>query len=51
MIVGLLGVAVGGIWPLPGSPGNLVGLQLTPAASLLLLGVGMVLLGRGRLGG
>ena len=51
VIVGLLGVAVGGIWPLPGSPGNLVGLQLTPAASLLSLGAGMLLLGRGRLGG
>ena len=51
VIVGLLGVAVGGIWPLPGSPGNPVGLQLTPAASLLSLGAGMLLLGRGRLGG
>ena len=27
VILGLLGVAVGGIWPLPGSPGNLVGLR------------------------
>jgi hypothetical protein len=58
LVVGLLGVAVGGIWPLPGSPANLAGLQITPGASLLCLPAGMLLLARaatrrggGRLGG
>ena len=52
------GVAVGGIWPLPGAPANLAGLHITPGASLLCLPAGMLLLtlaatrrGGGRLGG
>jgi fucose 4-O-acetylase-like acetyltransferase len=44
VIVGILGVAVGGIWPLPGSPANLAGLHITPGASLLCLPAGMLLL-------
>jgi hypothetical protein len=44
LIVGLLGVAVGGIWPLPGAPANLAGLHITPGASLLCLPAGMLLL-------
>src|SRR5215211_3497017 len=44
VVVGLLGVAVGGIWPLPGSPANLAGLHITPGASLLCLPAGMLLL-------
>jgi hypothetical protein len=44
VIVGILGVAVGGIWPLPGSPANLAGLHITPGASLLFLPAGMLLL-------
>ena len=58
LVVGLLGVAVGGIWPLPGAPANLAGLHITPGASLLCLPAGMLLLaladtrrGGGRLGG
>jgi hypothetical protein len=58
LVVGLLGVAVGGIWPLPGSPANLAGLHITPGVSLLCLPAGMLLLaladtrrGGGRLGG
>ena len=58
LVVGLLRVAVGGIWPLPGSPANLAGLQITPGAILLCLPAGMLLLalaatrrGGGRLGG
>ena len=44
VILGILGVAVGGIWPLPGSPANLAGLHITPGASLLCLPAGMLLL-------
>lgn len=44
LIVGILGIAVGGIWPLPGSPANLAGLHITPGASLLCLPAGMLLL-------
>ena len=51
VIVGLLGVAVGGIWPLPGTAAELAGLRISPGAGLLCLGVGVVLLGRGRLEG
>jgi fucose 4-O-acetylase-like acetyltransferase len=47
VILGLLGVAVAGIWPLPGPTGNLAGLPVNPAASLLSLGVGVFLLSRG----
>jgi len=50
VILGLLGVAVSGIWPLPGPPGDLAGLPVNPAASLLSLGVGVFLLSRGRVG-
>ena len=50
-VLGLLGVAVGGIWPLPGTAAELAGLQISPGAGLLCLGVGVVLLGRGRLEG
>ncbi|HEV3013520.1 MAG TPA: acyltransferase [Actinomycetota bacterium] len=51
VILGLLGVAVGGIWPLPGTTAELAGLRISPGAGLLCLGVGVVLLGRGRLEG
>ena len=51
VILGLLGVAVGGIWPLPGTAAELAGLRISPGAGLLCLGVGVVLLGRGRLQG
>jgi hypothetical protein len=50
VILGLLGVAVGGIWPLPGTAAELAGLRISPGAGLLCLGVGVALLGRGRLG-
>jgi hypothetical protein len=50
VILGLLGVAVSGIWPLPGPPGDLAGLPVNPAAGLLSLGVGVSLLSRGRVG-
>jgi fucose 4-O-acetylase-like acetyltransferase len=50
VIFGLLGVAVSGIWPLPGPPGDLAGLPVNPAAGLLGLGVGVSLLSRGRVG-
>jgi hypothetical protein len=50
VILGLLGVAVSGIWPLPGPRGDLAGLPVNPAASLLSLGVGVFLLSRGRVG-
>jgi fucose 4-O-acetylase-like acetyltransferase len=51
VIVGLLGVAVGGIWPLPGAPANLAGLHITPGASLLCLPAGILLLTLRRVGG
>jgi hypothetical protein len=44
VILGILGIAVGGIWPLPGAPANLAGLHITPGASLLCLPAGMLLL-------
>ena len=44
VILGLLGVAVSGIWPLPGPAGELAGLPVNPGGSLLCLGVGVVLL-------
>jgi len=50
-VLGLLGVAVGGIWPLPGTAAELAGLHLSAGAGLLCLGFGAVLLGRGRLEG
>jgi fucose 4-O-acetylase-like acetyltransferase len=46
VILGLLGVAVSGIWPLPGPTGDLAGLPINPAASLLALSAGMLLLAR-----
>jgi hypothetical protein len=44
-ILGLLGIAVGGIWPLPGTAGDLVGIRIGPGVGLLLLGGGVVVLG------
>jgi hypothetical protein len=44
VVLGLLGLAVAGIWPLDGPAGNLAGLRLGPGASLLCLSVGMALL-------
>ena len=49
-ILGLLGVAVSGIWPLPGPTGELAGLPVNPGGSLVGLGVGALLLSRGRVG-
>jgi hypothetical protein len=46
VILGVLGVAVSGIWPLPGPTGDLAGLPINPAASLLALSAGMLLLAR-----
>jgi hypothetical protein len=46
VIIGVLGVAVAGIWPLPGPTGNLAGLRITPGASLLCLAAGTLLLSR-----
>jgi fucose 4-O-acetylase-like acetyltransferase len=46
VIIGVLGVAVAGIWPLPGPTGNLAGLRITPGASLLCLAAGSLLLTR-----
>ncbi len=43
-ILGLLGIAVGGIWPLPGAAGDLVGIRISPGMALVLLGTGAVLL-------
>jgi hypothetical protein len=43
-ILGLLGIAVGGIWPLPGAAGDLVGLRISPGRALVLLGTGAFLL-------
>ena len=50
VILGLLGVAVSGIWPLPGPTGELAGLPVNPGGSLLGLGVGVFLLLGGRVG-
>ena len=50
VILGLLGVAVSGIWPLPGPTGELGGLPVNPGGSLLGLGVGVFLLLGGRVG-
>jgi hypothetical protein len=44
-ILGLLGIAVGGIWPLPGAAADLVGIRISPGVGLLLLGGGAVVLG------
>jgi fucose 4-O-acetylase-like acetyltransferase len=44
VIVGLLGVAVAGIWPLPGPAGNLAGLRINAGAGLLCLAAGALLL-------
>jgi hypothetical protein len=50
VVVGILGVAVSGIWPLFGPPGgDLLGLRMSPGVGLLSLGAGTLLLGRGRL--
>jgi Acyltransferase family len=46
--VGLLGVATSGVWPLDGPSGDLAGLPVNPAVGLLSLGVGTLLLLRGR---
>jgi fucose 4-O-acetylase-like acetyltransferase len=43
-ILGLLGIAVGGIWPLPGAAGDLVGIRISPGMALVSLGAGAVLL-------
>jgi fucose 4-O-acetylase-like acetyltransferase len=48
VILGLLGVAVSGIWPLPGPTGELAGLPVNPGGSLVGFGVGVFLLSRGR---
>jgi fucose 4-O-acetylase-like acetyltransferase len=50
VILGLLAVAVAGIWPLPGPPGDLAGLHLSAGAGLLCLAAGMLLLRRGAVG-
>jgi fucose 4-O-acetylase-like acetyltransferase len=47
-VLGLLGVAVSGVWPLDGPSGDLAGLPVNPAVGLLSLGVGTLLLVRGR---
>jgi hypothetical protein len=47
VILGLLGVAVSGIWPLPGPTGELAGLPVNPGGSLVGVGVGVFLLSRG----
>jgi hypothetical protein len=44
VILGLLGVAVAGIWPLPGPAADLAGLRISAGASLVSLGVGVLLL-------
>ena len=43
-ILGLLGIAVGGIWPLPGAAGDLAGIRISPGMALVLLGTGAALL-------
>jgi hypothetical protein len=50
VILGLLGVAVSGIWPLPGPTGELAGLPVNAGGSLVGLGVGVLLLSWGRVG-
>ena len=42
--LGLLGIAVGGIWPLPGAAGDLAGIRISPGMALVLLGTGAALL-------
>jgi hypothetical protein len=44
VVLGLLGVAVAGIWPLPGPTADLAGLRISAGASLVSLGVGVLLL-------
>ena len=50
VVLGVLGVAVSGIWPLFVVGGDLLGLRISPGTGLLSLGAGILLLGRGRLG-
>ena len=42
--LGLLGIAVGGIWPLPGAAGDQAGIRISPGMALVLLGTGAALL-------
>jgi fucose 4-O-acetylase-like acetyltransferase len=44
VVLGLLGVAVAGVWPLDGPAGNLAGLRIAPGIGILCLSVGTALL-------